>query len=124
MQEASFPSKDKATQAFIEKTKLQDPEKYKILVKLRKIIHENYNSVTEKTMYGGILFSLSEDIGGLFVHKHHVTLAFSFGYLFNDPNQLLEGDGKYRRHLRIVTLDDIANKRVDFFVKQIGELEI
>lgn len=124
MQETSFPSKDKATQAFIEQVKQQDPEKYKILVKLREIICENYHSVTEKIMYGGILFSLSEDVGGLFVHKNHVSLAFSFGYLFDDPDQFLEGGGKYRRHLRIENLDDIIGKKVEFFVKQIGELEI
>ena len=35
-----------------------------------------------------------------------------------DPNKLLEGSGKFRRHLKIKSKEDISNKDVDFFVKQ------
>ena len=36
----------------------------------------------------------------------------------NDPNGLLEGKGKYRRHLKFKTLDDIQAKSLVYFVKQ------
>ena len=35
-----------------------------------------------------------------------------------DPNKLLEGKGKYRRHLKIKCKEDIEHKDVAFFVKQ------
>ena len=37
----------------------------------------------------------------------------------NDPKKLLEGTGKFRRHLKIRSLSDIKDKKVEFFVKQI-----
>jgi len=49
-------------------------------------------------------------------------LEFSNGYLFDDPKSLLEGKGKYRRHLKLRSLDDIETKKVDYFMKQIKEI--
>ena len=36
-----------------------------------------------------------------------------------DPDNILEGTGKFRRHLKIRSFSDIKNKKVDLFVKQI-----
>ncbi len=72
-------------------------------------------------MYGGIMFSLDGDLGGLFVRKNHISFEFTEGFLMNDPKGMLEGKGKYRRHLKIRTLADIANKDVEFFVKQLSK---
>lgn len=36
----------------------------------------------------------------------------------NDPNKFLEGSGKFRKHLKIKTEEDVWNKDVTFFVKQ------
>ncbi|MEO9885943.1 MAG: DUF1801 domain-containing protein [Balneola sp.] len=52
------------------------------------------------------------------MNKNHITLEFSKGFLMNDPDDVLEGSGKYRRHLKIKTYEDIENKDVTFFVKQ------
>ncbi len=35
-----------------------------------------------------------------------------------DPNSILEGKGKYRRHLKLLKKEDILSKEVSFFVKQ------
>ncbi len=44
------------------------------------------------------MFSLDEDFGGLFVRKRHISFEFGKGFLMDDPNKILEGKGKYRRH--------------------------
>ena len=65
------------------------------------------------------MFTLDgRDYGGTFVSKHHVSFEFSRGYSLDDPDGLLEGTGKYRRHLKIRELSDIEDKSVKFFVKQ------
>lgn len=114
-------SDDIATQRFIEGIEVLDTSKYQILQKLREIVFENYPKSKERMMYGGILFSLDEDYGGVFVYKNHVSFEFSNGYAFDDPEKVLEGGGKYRRHLKFKSIDDIETKSVDFFVKQIIE---
>ena len=111
-------SNDFKVQQFIDGIAVLDSTKYQILNKLREIVFDNYPNVNERMMYGGILFSDTDDFGGVFVYENHVSFEFSNGYLFDDPEKLLEGKGKYRRHLKFRALDDIETKKVGFFVKQ------
>ncbi|MCD4740306.1 DUF1801 domain-containing protein, partial [archaeon] len=46
------------------------------------------------------------------------SLEFDNGSEMQDPNTLLEGNGKYRRHLKINKLDDITGKKVSYYIKQ------
>jgi len=112
-------SHDIKTRKFIDSIEVLNSTKHQILNKLREIVFENYPKVKERIMYGGIIFSLNEDFSGVFVYTNHVSMEFSKGYLFDDPKSLLEGKGKYRRHLKLRSLDDIEIKKVDYFMKQI-----
>lgn len=111
-------SKNKEVQVFIDKLGKTDPVKHQIIEVSRKLVFENFPNATERMMYGGILFSLEEDFGGVFAYKNHVSFEFSIGFKFNDPEKLLEGNGKYRRHVKIKYLDEVKTKKLDFFVKQ------
>ena len=111
-------SKNEQVQKFIDEIMTFIPEKFEILKDLRQIVIVNYPDVQERIMYGGIMFSLEDDFGGLFVRKNHISFEFSFGVDMNDPDKILEGTGKYRRHLKIRNIADIKDKQVDFFVKQ------
>ncbi len=114
-------SKNIDVQAFLNDIETVDKQKYLLLNKLRQIVFEHYDEIGERMMYGGIMFSLDGDLGGLFVRKNHISFEFAEGFLMNDPRNMLEGKGKYRRHLKIRTLADIANKDVEFFVKQLAK---
>jgi hypothetical protein len=111
-------SVNKGVQEFIDKLRSTDPVKHQIVEASRKLVFENYPNTAERMMYGGILFSLEEDFGGVFAYKNHVSFEFSIGFKFNDPEKLLEGNGKYRRHVKIKCLDEVNTKKLDFFVKQ------
>lgn len=111
--------RNKEVQDFIDKTGFQDFDKMESLKIMREIVFDNFPNTEEKIMYGGIMFFLGkEDFGELFVRKNHISFEFVKGFLMNDPEKLLEGNGKYRRHLKIKTIDDIKNKDVEFYVKQ------
>jgi len=106
------------TQKFIDDIAVLDSTKYQILQKLRELVFENDPNVKERIMYGGILFSLNTDFSGVFVYKNHISFEFSNGYRYKDPDNLLEGKGKYRRHLKFRSMDDVETKKIVFFVKQ------
>ena len=112
-------SKNDQVQKFLCEIEEFDVEKFKILQGLRKTVFSTYPKVNERILYGGIMFSLEKDFGGLFVSKNHVSFEFSNGYKMTDPKKLLEGTGKFRRHLKIRLLNDIKNKEVAYFVKQV-----
>ena len=105
--------KNADVQKFLEDTILKDKEKGEVIFQLREIVFKIFQ------IYGGIMFSLEKDFGGIFVSKKHVSFEFTNGYEMKDPNQFLEGTGQYRRHLKIKLLSEIKEKTVDFFVKQV-----
>ena len=111
-------SNNEGVQIFLEEFMMVDSEKFEILQNLRKIVFANYPKVNERIMYGGVMFSLEDDFGGLFVRKNHISFEFTSGAYMNDPHKFLEGTGKHRRHLKIRSLADIEDKNVEFFVKQ------
>lgn len=111
-------SKNEEVQNFLEEIMMFDDEKFNILQELRKVVFKNYKNTDERMMYGGIMFSLENDFGGIFASKNHVSFEFTNGFIMKDPKKLLEGTGKFRRHLKIRSLSDIKDKKVDFFVKQ------
>jgi len=112
------PQTDKI-KTFLDGLMLTDPDKYDILVAIRERVYEVWPQITEKMMYGGVLFSNdSEMFCGIFSYKDHVTMEFSNGYLMKDPNKHLEGRGKYRRHLKFFNKADINEKEIIFYLKQ------
>ena len=112
-------SKDEKVQKFLDGLMLSDPEKYDSLLTMRKMVFDIHSHTEERMMYGGIMFSLNgEDYSGLFVRKNHISFEFGEGYKMEDPHSLLEGSGKFRRHLKIKSFTDIEHKEVAFFVKQ------
>lgn len=111
-------SEDQKVQKFLDELLIVNPEKFKIVQKLRQKVHKIYPKTNERIMYGGIMFSLVEDFGGIFVSKNHVSFEFGNGFKMNDPEKKLEGTGKFRRHLKFSKLSDVEDKNVDFFVKQ------
>ena len=111
-------SLNKEVQKFIKSIELVDRNKFEILQKVRKILFSLYPNVKEKFMYGGIIFNLEEDFAGVFVYSKHVSVEFSQGVQFEDPGNLLEGKGKFRRHLKLNTKEQIESKNLEFFLQQ------
>ena len=111
-------SDEQEIQDFMAGLEVLDIAKYKILQGLREIVLSNFPEVRERMMYGGIMFSEHTDFSGIFIYQNHVTMEFSHGFKFCDPDGVLEGKGKYRRHLKFRSLDDVAAKNPGFFLEQ------
>ena len=57
--------------------------------------------------------------GGICTYKDHVSLEFSDGASLDDPNGVLEGKGKHRRHLKLKSASDITAKDAQSFLTQV-----
>ena len=113
-------SESKEVQDFLEEILATDEEKSSILKELREMIFTNFEETNEKIMYGGIMFSnqRDENWGGVFAYKNHVSFEFTEGFKLQDPNNILDGAGKKRRHIKIKSLADIEEKKVESFIKE------
>ena len=90
---------------------------------IEAIIDEVCPDAGRRSMYGGILFEAEAGnpktmVCGHFIYTNHVSLEFSNGYKFSDPDGVLEGKGKYRRHIKLIKQSDIVDKSVRSMIEQ------
>lgn len=112
----------KKVENFLEGIRVLNEEKYQLIMQLRAKVAKINPDVKERMMYGGIMFSLTDDIGGIFAYTNHVSFEFGLGYKFKDPDHLLHGKGKYRRHLKMASINDKAFKKADFYIGQMLDI--
>lgn len=112
-------SSDMEIKEFLTKAKEKDPVLGEITLTLRNLGRTNHPEAIEVIKYGGIcLFDAGLLVGGFFQSKKHISVEFSEGANLEDPDGFLEGTGKFRRHLKIRTIDDIEGKKVAYYLKQ------
>ena len=103
---------------YLEDLQISSKESFEIVNVIRNLFFSCSEELIEEIKYGGILFQKGETIlGGIFNYKEHISIEFSSGSGFNDPNNILEGNGKFRRHIKIRTIEDIKSKQVNNFIK-------
>lgn len=93
-------------------------DRFKLFAAARQSVLDHAPDIREKVMYGGLIFTAVEDFCGVFAYKAHVSVEFSFGTELSDDAGVLEGKGKYRRHLKLRTPADIGAKDLAGFVEQ------
>ena len=102
----------KSVQALVEDIRLVSETNYEIVEAVRALVKRSFKSVAEEVKYGGILFSCQVQFCGVFSYKEHVAVEFGSGAKIKDHPGLLEGSGKGRRHLKLMSVQDIKNKRL------------
>jgi len=104
---------------FIHDLLFMDEDKGEIVISLRKLVLKVATDVKEEMKYGGLVFIINDGLFcGIFVRKKHISVEFVKGAEMQDPDNFLEGDGKYRRHIKIFGYTDIKNKKVEYYIKQ------
>ena len=77
--------------------------------------------------YGGTLFTLKPDekegqLCGVFVQKKNVQISFSKGASLKDPESLLQGTGKLRRHINISSSEELNKRELKKLLKEASSL--
>ena len=108
---------DQDVEKYLEDIHLISEEFYEALIQVRQIFFEECNILTEAIKYGGIVFFKDNElIGGIFPYKRHLSIEFGNGAQLTDPDSILEGKGKFRRHIKLKSVKDIRKKNVKEFV--------
>ena len=91
---------------------------------LKNFIKELFPQIEETKKYGGTLYNAKghEHFCGVFSYKAHVSIEFSFGYQLKDPNNLLQGSGKFRRNLKFKNENDIPFSELKKFLSEACKL--
>lgn len=96
--------------------RLVDEDRHALVQSLRKLILSVDRSISEEVKYGGLLYSAGSPFCGIFSYAQHVSIEFSNGAALPDRHNVLEGDGKLRRHIKVRTAGEVTSKHVREYV--------
>ncbi|MEE4330571.1 MAG: DUF1801 domain-containing protein [Wenzhouxiangella sp.] len=107
----------KTVQALLDDMRLLGDRQVELVEAVRALVRKEIPSATEAVKYGGILFIADVFFAGVFAYKAHVSVEFSHGAEIDDRWGHLEGKGRFRRHVKLTSLDDLRDKRLgDYLV--------
>ena len=91
---------------------LSEDEKRKLVSLITQIIMQAVPEATTQLKYGGTLFTIAPDkpesqFCGIFCYRGHVQLSFARGTDLKDPQGVLLGGGKHRRHLNYTECEEV-----------------
>lgn len=104
--------KNQSVQALLEDIRLVSEQNYEIVEAVRALVQKTFETTSEEIKYGGILFRSGVQFGGVFAYKTHVTVEFRNGAKITDTFGFLEGSGKGRRHVKLMSVDQIKDKKL------------
>jgi len=106
----------KSVEALVADIRMLGEERYATVQAVRALVSKLVSPVVEEVKYGGILFSSSVHFGGVFAYKEHVSVEFGHGAAIRDTLGYLEGGGKFRRHLKLVSVAALTDKQLAFYL--------
>ena len=107
-----YNMKKKSVQDLLEDIRHVSEQNFEIVEAVRALVKNTLESTSEEVKYGGILFTSGVQFGGVFAYKAHVTVEFGNGAKINDPFGYLEGTGKGRRHVKLMSASQIQDKKL------------
>lgn len=102
----------KSVQDLLEDIRHVSEQNFEIVEAVRALVKNTLESTSEEVKYGGILFTSGVQFGGVFAYKAHVTVEFGNDAKINDPFGYLEGTGKGRRHVKLMSVSQIQDKKL------------
>ncbi|MEM7179275.1 MAG: DUF1801 domain-containing protein [Spirochaetota bacterium] len=108
-----------AVNDFLADIGLMSKQQLELVLVIRTLFFKASKNIEEGIKYGGLLFTRQgRMLGGIFIYKKHMSIEFSDGATFTDADAILEGKGKFRRHIKIHSQDDLVQKKVSYYIAQ------
>jgi hypothetical protein len=106
------PISPTAVEQWLNDLALANPARHELVQAARQVIYMQAPEVAERVMYGGLMFSAPAQFCGVFAYSEHVSVEFGRGCDLADPHGVLEGSGKFRRHIKLRNLADIEARHL------------
>ena len=110
-------SNDNRVSEFIHDLQAHANDRYEIVKAIREIVLMQNSELGESIKYGGIVYQKDNELlAGIFAYKNHVSLELGKGFEIDDIYSVLEGKGKYRRHIKFHNLSDVEKKKTKYYI--------
>jgi hypothetical protein len=122
MASTKTPTSPTTVEQWLNDLALANPARLELVQAARKVIYMQAPEASERVMYGGLMFSAPAPFCGVFAYSEHVSVEFGRGCDLADPHGVLEGSGKFRRHIKLRSLADIKARHLADTVRQAVEI--
>jgi hypothetical protein len=113
------PAKMKAYESFTDWKKDQSTRNQELISALQVLIEETAHNLNTTAKWGQGCW-VKGDTPKVYIHteEDHVQLGFYNGSSLEDPSQLLSGNGKYVRYVRVGGVEDIDTEKLTSLISQ------
>jgi hypothetical protein len=94
-----------------------------IASKLRQLILKVVPDAKESIKWGRPVYEKNALMCYIAEANNHITLGFYYGAYFNDPENLLQGEGKQLRHLKIREEQPVDENTLTRFIKESARID-
>jgi len=95
-----------------------------ILLNVRAIVEESVEEAPQKIKWNALCFFKGDrPFVGIAPYTNHVSVIFNRGAEMQDEAEVLEGNGKFRRHIKLRDTEDIATLPLRVYVRRSYEFE-
>ena len=108
-------SKAKTADALVKELK---PPVRTIVQRLRTFVKGQAPELEEQIKWGGVCWVGNGIVCYTHPHQKHVDFGFFQGVRLKDPKRVLEGNGKYLRHVKVHAPSDIREREFAALLKQ------
>lgn len=106
---------------------MDENDKTQIVQRLQEMILKMMPEAKLINKYGGIVIEriagqTDTQCCGIFRYTNHISLEFTQGYKLVDPEGVLEGIGKHRRHIKLSRVEDVEAQLCRELLIQVRDL--
>ena len=114
------PHKMKSYSSFAEWKSDQSQQNQKLITALSRLVKETAPEFAPSVKWGQGCW-IRDDVPKIFIHAEpdHVQFGFFAGSKLKDPERLLVGKGKYVRHIKVFSTNDIQTKAFEKLIEQV-----
>lgn len=95
-----------------------EPDQSELAKSVRQVILTTLPELNEFIKWGHLVYESERMICSIMVHKKHVNLQIWQGAKLDDPEKMLEGNGKSMRHVKVHSLEEMKNDYFKFLLNQ------
>ncbi len=86
------------------------------------MILDTFPDSDEVVKWGHLVYEKDRKLCSIMVHKSHVNLQIWEGAQVDDPEQLLQGEGKSMRHVKVHSPEEVKPDYFKFLLEQAARL--
>jgi hypothetical protein len=100
-----------------------EPRPGELAKSMRQVILDSFPDLDEVVKWGHLVYEKDRKICSIMVHKNHINLQIWRGAELDDPESMLQGEGKSMKHVKVHSPDEMKEDYFKHLLTQAANLD-